>query len=441
MSRPVFQPVRRRGHAARVALVAAVVVATGYVLCALALGAFVNHRLLGEADSRLRSALSHVVPSGGLRPVPRDGGDHDTDNQPIFVWRVGPSGVARPLTADAPRLDRRHWTTAPVTLTVATTPFRFDAVPDGTSYLVAGQSVATIGRVDDALVLPALALGLLLAAATFAGAFVVGLRASAPLELVRRRQAEFTADASHELRTPLSVVEAEVELALRQARSPEEYQAVLERIGTEGRRLRRIVEDLLWLARADAGDPGLEHAPRANVTAIAKDCVERFQALAEQRGALLRFEQRGDASAVVQAAPEWVDRLAGVLVDNACKYAGQGGSATVTVDASLARVVLQVDDSGPGIPPEERSAVFDRFHRATTEAGGAGLGLAIADSVVRMSGASWTVGASPLGGARLAVSWRRAGLPVHARGPGARGPGVAPPVNRPAHAQAGGRPG
>lgn len=437
-----LHPVGRRAHAARVALVAALVVAAGYVLCALALGAYVNHRLVEEADGRLRSELAQVAADpGGTRLTPHHGGDHDTDNQPIFVWRVGPSGVARPLTADAPRLIRRQWSTAPVTLTLASTPFRFDTVRAGSSFLVAGQSVATIGRVDAALLLPALVFGLLLAAAAFAGAFVVGLRASAPLEQVRRRQAEFTADASHELRTPLSVVEAEVDLALRRVRSTGEYQAVLERIGAEGRRLRRIVEDLLWLARADAGQSGHDGSERADVAAIAADCVERFQALAAQRRVVLRFERAGDGPAVVQAAPEWVDRLAGVLVDNACKYAGAGGSATAAVVTSQGRVVLRVDDSGPGIPPAERDAVFDRFHRATAEEGGAGLGLAIADSVVRLSGAAWSVGESPHGGARLAVSWRRAGVAAH--GVEAAGPASseAHPDRQPEDTPVGGLPG
>lgn len=409
------QPIGRRAHAARVALVAAAVVAACYVLCALALGEFVNHRLVGEADARLRAQLASAAPGPlGSLPEPHSGGDGDTDNEPIFVWKVGAAGVAHAVTAGSPSLPRHRWDGAPVTLTLGSTAFRFDASRDGSSWVVAGQSVATIGRVDAALLLPALAFGLLLVAATFTGALVVGLRASAPLEQVRRRQAEFTADASHELRTPLSVVEAEVDLALRRDRTPGEYQAVLERIAAESRRLRRIVEDLLWLARADAGAPGRDGAERADVAATARACVDRFQALAEQRGVTLRFERDGDGPAVVQAAPEWVDRLAGVLIDNACKYAGEGGSATVGVVSAQGRVVLRVDDSGPGIPPAERAAVFDRFHRATTEAGGAGLGLAIADSVVRMSGAAWTVGESPLGGARLAVSWRRA--PTRAEG-------------------------
>lgn len=122
---------------------------------------------------------------------------------------------------------------------------------------------------------------------------------------------------------------------------------------------------------------------------------------------VLDFHCKGDGPGVVEAPPEWIDRLAGVLIDNACKYAGPGGSVLVTVTVTGNRVTLCVDDSGPGIAPEERAAVFDRFHRATSEARGSGLGLAIADSVVRMSGGAWTVQTAPFGGAQMAVSWRR----------------------------------
>ena len=109
----------------------------------------------------------------------------------------------------------------------------------------------------------------------------------------------------------------------------------------------------------------------------------------------------------VQAAPSMIDRLIGVLVDNACKFAGQNGRVEVAVRSSGHRVEVRVDDSGPGIPPDQRDAVFDRFHRADDSVAGTGLGLAIADSVVRATQGSWDIGTADLGGARMAISWRR----------------------------------
>ena len=97
---------------------------------------------------------------------------------------------------------------------------------------------------------------------------------------MQRRQAEFTADASHELRTPVSVIEAEVELSLSRPRSPEEYRAVLGRISDEGHRLRHIVEELLWLARADDEATSAHRQQRTDVAAVALVCGERFQPVA-----------------------------------------------------------------------------------------------------------------------------------------------------------------
>ncbi len=103
-----------------------------------------------------------------------------------------------------------------------------------------------------------------------------------------------------------------------------------------------------------------------------------------------------------------------MLLDNACKYVPDGGTVDVTVAREGGRVALTVDDSGPGIPSDERERVFDRFHRANGPAGaasgadGAGFGLAIADAIVRATGGRWQVGNSPSGGARFSVSWARA---------------------------------
>src|ERR1035438_553768 len=107
-----------------------------------------------------------------------------------------------------------------------------------------------------------------------------------------------------------------------------------------------------------------------------------------------------------RSTPEWVAGLAGVLVDTACRYAGPDGQVRIGVEAQGSRVSLVVEDTGPGIGEAERPRLFDRFHRATERGTGAGLGLAIGDSIVRSTGGRWHVGDSPLGGAPLSVSWR-----------------------------------
>jgi two-component system OmpR family sensor kinase len=234
-----------------------------------------------------------------------------------------------------------------------------------------------------------------------------------PIERERQRHLEFTADASHELRTPLSVIEAQTSLALARDRDPPWDQSAFKRIDTELKRTRRLVDDMLWLARFDSSGPsGAESAAEpVDLAVLAAQTADRFAAVAEARHQSLavRVGAAGDA-AIVTVAPEWLDRLLGVLLDNACKYSPEGGSVTVSIAAEGRRVRLAVDDSGPGIPAEERDRVFDRFHRATEAPGGAGLGLAIADAIVRASGGRWLIATSPAGGASISVSWIRSAV-------------------------------
>jgi two-component system OmpR family sensor kinase len=149
-----------------------------------------------------------------------------------------------------------------------------------------------------------------------------------------------------------------------------------------------------------------------DLAVLARQAADRFAAVAETRR--LRLSVTAPPGAVIiSASPEHVDRLIGALLDNACKYAPEGGTVGVTVAAEGGRATVTVDDSGPGIADEDRERIFDRFHRATgtaREASGAGLGLAIADAVVRATGGHWTVGRSPAGGARFSVSWARTSL-------------------------------
>jgi signal transduction histidine kinase len=220
------------------------------------------------------------------------------------------------------------------------------------------------------------------------------------------RISQFTADASHELRTPLSVIEAQTSLALAGSREADADRRALERIDGESRRIRRILEDLLWLARFDA----LRGAPDAepvDVGVLAAGAADRFSVVAAARG--LAIDVRvAPGDHVVSIPPDWLDRLLGVLLDNACKLAPDGSTVRVAVGGSGGRVVLAVDDAGPGIPAEERERIFDRFHRASSTGSGAGLGLAIADGIVRATQGRWAVGTSDLGGASMSVSWPRA---------------------------------
>jgi signal transduction histidine kinase len=145
---------------------------------------------------------------------------------------------------------------------------------------------------------------------------------------------------------------------------------------------------------------------------LAAQTADRFAAVAQMRGVHLAVRVPEDGASVA-APPELLDRLVGVLLDNACKYVPAGGDVRVIVARDGSRVAITVDDSGPGVPEADRDRIFDRFHRANGPEGGpsgssgAGLGLAIADAIVRATGGRWQVGQAPAGGARFTVSWSR----------------------------------
>jgi signal transduction histidine kinase len=294
-----------------------------------------------------------------------------------------------------------------MTVTMGGQSFRVAVDQDAWGWLVAGASSAEVGHVrgvligSEGLALPALVI------VVFLGALAVAARAVAPVEEARRRQLEFTADASHELRTPLSVLEAEVTLARSSPRDAAHYEETLGRVARESARLTRIVEDLLWLARFDAEPPPPLEEP-IDLGTIADGCADRFSAVAAAHSIDLTVARDVDEPVWIHAPPEWIDRLAGVLIDNACRYAGENGRVRILVGAAGNRAFLAIDDSGPGIPESQRARLFDRFHRATDQPGGHGLGLAIADSIVRSTGGRWRISTAELGGARMEVAWPRA---------------------------------
>ena len=399
-------------HAARVAAAATLIIGIVYTGCVTALNLRVATRLTGQTDTGLRDHLTEAS-RYGVSVLPQkdddDGDDGDVDGAPLFLWLVSPRGQVTRLSLDAPPLPAglRPGTGWPVTKAIGGSFFRLVARRTGSRWIVAGQSLAQNRHTESVLLGSEFAAAPLLLVAIFLGSLTIGLKALGPVEQSRRRQLEFTADASHELRTPLSVISAEADIALARPRSAAEYRGSLARIQGEGKRLRRIVEDLLWLARFDSQPPPPGDEP-LDVATIADTCADRFRPVARARSITIAADTATPAPALISAPPEWIDRLAGVLMDNACRYAGPDGSVRINVGAAAGRVSLSVEDSGPGIPEKERARLFDRFHRLADDGQGAGLGLAIADSIVRSTGGRWNVGDSAsLGGTRMAVSWRR----------------------------------
>jgi signal transduction histidine kinase len=414
-------------HAAKVALAASLLVGVVYAGCVSVLDWVVSARMTSSVEAKLADKLSDIR-NHGMREVASDG---DTDATPVYVWIGTSSGPVGQPAAEVPRLPRGLALADRRTTTVSTSrgPFLLTAGLIGKRVVIVGQSLQsqdhllTLLRAAEVLAAPFLLL------AMFAGALIIGLRALSPVEQARRRQLEFTADASHELRTPLSVISAETSVALSSPRKATEYRATLVRIERESARLRKIVENLLWLARFDSAPPQPEDEP-LDLATIAAECAERFRALGATQEFDVQVHTSGPRPSWISAPPDWIDRLAGVLMDNARRYAGPGGTVRMSVSQRGSRVSLTVEDSGPGVPPATRTRMFDRFHRSTEQGGSAGLGLAIADSIVRSTDGQWRLGDSELGGALFEVSWRRAGG-RHQPEPGSasldRSPGAAPP--------------
>ncbi len=410
---------RRRSHlahAARVAAVSTLLIASVYVLVCVVFDLVDSRHLVAQVDAHLRDRIHDAIAHGDLAKAPGEADDdHDVDAAPVLLWHVSTSGHTVALSDAAPHLSGGDWSRRgeAVTSNLGSISFRVVATPVHGGWLVAAQSLTETAHVKTVLVAGEAIAGPVVALAIFLSALLIGLNASRPVEQARRRQLEFTADASHELRTPLSVIEAEVTLALSAPRDAARYRDTVERVNGESKRLRRIIDDLLWLARFDS-EPAPPGDELVDLYAVVQACTDRFGALAHGRAITLSVERRGETDPIITAPPDWIDRLVGVLVDNACRYAGAGGVVRVLVAAHGSRTTLDVEDSGPGIAPEERPLLFDRFHRATDEGSGTGLGLAIADSIVRSTGGRWHVGEGALGGAHFAVSWHRA----HLRHPG-----------------------
>jgi heavy metal sensor kinase len=198
----------------------------------------------------------------------------------------------------------------------------------------------------------------------------------------------FTSDASHELRTPLAAIRSVGEVGLQKDGSREEYRDIVGSMLEETNRLTRLVDALLTISRADAGQIDLQRAPIA-VLELLRESTELMGVLMEEKKQRLILE--GDGNAIIEGDRVFLRQAIVNLLHNAVKHSPVGGSISVTVwrnDSGF--IELQVADSGPGIPLEHQGKVFDRFYRVDSsrsrEAGGAGLGLAIAKWVVEAHG-------------------------------------------------------
>ena len=223
----------------------------------------------------------------------------------------------------------------------------------------------------------------------------------ARLETAVEREREFVADAGHELRTPLALLRTELELALRHGESVEELRESLRSASEEADRLTQLAEDLLVIARSDRGELPLRREP-VDVASLLADVAARFEWRAAEAGRKLGVG--GVAGMAIDADRMRLEQALGNLVDNALRH----GAGTVRLEASLesdGRAVLSVRDEGPGFPAELLPHVFERFSRgdAGRTGAGAGLGLAIVQTIAAAHGGVAVASNARRGGAEVAI--------------------------------------
>lgn len=238
-----------------------------------------------------------------------------------------------------------------------------------------------------ALRLAAVAAAALLA--LFAISLFLARMALKPVERAWEGQRQFLADASHELKTPLTIIMADT--SILQAHPAETVAAQkkwVDGIQAEGARMKRLIDDLLFLARADAAAPtpsGKAPAPesRVDLSEVVMSTVLSFESVAFE-GAV-KLDTDVAENAFVRGDAAQLKQLVGILVDNACKYAAGDKRVMVRLRLENGSALVKVENTGPDIPPEELAHVFERFYRTdhsrVRTAGGYGLGLAIARTI------------------------------------------------------------
>ncbi len=207
------------------------------------------------------------------------------------------------------------------------------------------------------------------------------------LERAFKRQQQFTADASHELRSPLSVIQAESTLALNKERSPDEYKRSLEVISNESAHMAKVIDQLLMLARADSGRESLSFE-EIDLGDLLASIAENTEILCKDKGIEFCSDLRD--SILVSGDRAKLRELFLNLLDNAIRYSPDGGTISLTLRREEDMAVIDIADTGIGIPEKDIPHIFERFYRVdrarSREQAGAGLGLSICKYIAEVHG-------------------------------------------------------
>lgn len=230
----------------------------------------------------------------------------------------------------------------------------------------------------------------------------------ARLRAALRTQRQFMADASHELRTPVSIIRTAADVALsRSGRSESEYRDTVATTREQALRLGRLVEDMLVLARADAGGYPI-HPADLDLDEIVDECRRAVKVLAVERG--VRVQSSAGPEVPIRGDADLLRRMLLNLLQNAIQHTPAGGSVSVLTEPAPDIIKVRVSDSGPGIPEADRLRIFDRFVRLdeARSGNGTGLGLPIAKWIAEAHGGTLVLEASGPAGSTFCATLRRA---------------------------------
>lgn len=214
------------------------------------------------------------------------------------------------------------------------------------------------------------------------------------------RLSQFSADLAHELRTPIANIRGEAEVALTRPRTTAEYREVIESTVAECERLSGIVDNLLFLARAEAADRKPERTRFDGRAAIEK-IANYYGTLAEERHINILCSGKGD----ILAEPLLFNRALSNLLDNSLRFTPDGGTISITIARYGEGIEVSVSDTGTGIPSEHLPRIFDRLYRvdASRSSHGAGLGLALVQSILHLHGGAATITSEPGQGTKVTL--------------------------------------
>jgi signal transduction histidine kinase len=224
------------------------------------------------------------------------------------------------------------------------------------------------------------------------------------LEAAFGRQKQFTADASHDLRAPLATLRAEIDLALRRERTPEEYRTALASMAQDADRLDELIDALLAAARSELGGIALT---TTDLSQVAQQSVDRIAAFAHAKH--ITIDASLGTQAHIAADPVMLERAVLAVLHNAVKFTPDHATIHVSVCANEASAQLRIQDAGPGFSDAALSHAFDRFWRDDTARGrgGSGLGLAIAKTIVDRFGGSVSLANDAAGGGAVEAIFPR----------------------------------